>query len=272
MTASIIDGAAKAPTSSSFGRFAGFGALVRKDAREWVRGKRAWVVLIVTAAFMVLTAANSWITSRVAQAVPGEVPIEKLGSLVPADNLFAAVSSQIFVMAAIFAVGGLMARDREAGTLSWVASKPVTRASIWTSKWVSSTAVLAIVAAIVPLGLTAAVVTVLYGGLPIELVVAVAAGMVAVIAFFAALSLALGTIIPGQAATIAAAFGVFALMPVLAGLIPFPIAEYLPTSILPWFAGAVSGAPVTVVTPIAWLIATAGLAVLAIRRMGRLEL
>jgi len=272
MTASIIEGAGVAPAPTRFGRFAGLRALFRKDTREWIRGKRAWVVLIVTAAFMVLTAANSWITSQIAHALPGEIPADKIGSLVPVDNLLVAVSSQIFVIAAIFAVGGLMAREREAGTLAWVASKPVTRASIWVSKWASSTAVLGIAAAVVPLAVTAAVVTILYGMLPMALVLAVAAGMVAVIAFFAALGLALGTVVPGQPATIAAAFGVFALMPVIAGLIPFPIAEYLPTSILPWLAGAVSGASVSAATPVAWAIATGGLAALAIRQMGRLEL
>ena len=81
MTASIIEGAGVAPAPTRFGRFAGLRALFRKDTREWIRGKRAWVVFIVTAAFMVLTAANSWITSQIAHALPGEIPADKMGSL-----------------------------------------------------------------------------------------------------------------------------------------------------------------------------------------------
>ena len=61
MTASIIVGADVAPVSSPFGRFAGFRALLRKDVSDWIRGKRAWVVLAISAPFMILSAANSWI-------------------------------------------------------------------------------------------------------------------------------------------------------------------------------------------------------------------
>jgi hypothetical protein len=82
---------------------------------------------------------------------------------VPLDNLLAAVSSQIFVVAAIFAVASLLVRERESGTLAWVASKPVSRTSIWLAKWVSASGILAVVAVIVPLALTVVAITGLYG-------------------------------------------------------------------------------------------------------------
>ena len=69
MTAQTIGGAVAAPRPADR-RLAGFGALVRKDLTEWTRGFRAWVVLAVTAAFMTLTAANGWITSRLIAALP----------------------------------------------------------------------------------------------------------------------------------------------------------------------------------------------------------
>ena len=96
--------------------------------------------------------------------------------------------------------------------------------------------------------------------------------MVATIAFFAALGLALGTILPGQAPTIAAVFAIFVLLPVVAGLIPFPVQDYLPTTMLAWPAAALSGASVSMATPVAWLVVTGALAAFSIRRVGRMEL
>ena len=271
MTALIITGAGAATVSASFGRLAGFRSLLRKDTTEWVRGKRAWVVLAVSIAFMVLTSANAWIVARIAATLPaGEIPAEELGSMSPVDNLLVAVSAQIFVVAAIFVAGSLMAREREAGTLAWVASKPVTRASIWTSKWVSATGMLSLVAGLVPLAATVGLVTILYGAPPIGIVVGLAAGIVAAIAFFTALGLGFGTILPGQAASIAAGFAVFAILPMVGSLLP--IAEFLPTSMVSWPAAALSGASVSWVTPVAWFVVTGGLAALAVRRIGRMEL
>jgi len=273
MTASISTTADAASASTSFGPFAGLRALIRKDTTEWVRGKRAWVVLAVTAAFMLLAASNAFIISRLAAILPaGEISADQLKSMTPAENLLVAISAQIFIIATIFVVGSLMAREREAGTLAWVASKPVTRASIWTSKWISATAMLSLVAGLVPLALTTVVVTVLYGAPPVGLVVGVALGMIATIAFFAALGLAVGTVLPGQAPTIAAVFAIFALLPVVAGLFPFPIQDFLPTTMLAWPAAAISGASVSLATPVAWLVVTGGLAALAIRRVSRMEL
>ena len=100
---------------------------------------------------MVLTAANGWITNQIAANVPDGVEAPEVGSLVPLDNLFAAVGAQVWVLAAIFAVGSLIVAERQSGTLSWVASKPVSRSAIWISKWLSSTGMLAVSAVIVPM-------------------------------------------------------------------------------------------------------------------------
>jgi len=273
MTASIISDTGTMPVPAPFGRFAGLRPLLRKDATEWRRGPRAWVILIVTTAFMVLSAANQWITHTIAASLPpGSVAPDNLGSLAPADNLLTALSSQIFVIAAIFAAGAIIAREREAGTLAWVASKPVTRASIWSSKWITTTAAVSLLAGAVPLAITAIVVTILYGAAPIGLLIGAVIGIAAVVAFFAAVGLALGTFLPGQPAAIAAGFAVFVLLPVIAGVFPFPIADYLPTAMLAWPVAVLSGAAVSVATPIAWFIVTAGLAIAGIRRMGRIEL
>jgi ABC-type transport system involved in multi-copper enzyme maturation permease subunit len=273
MTASIINDAGAASVSTPFGPFAGFRALLRKDATEWVRARRGWVILIVTGLFMAFAGANAWIATRLIAVLPAEAVDEVSHlSLVPIDNLMRAVSSQIFIVAAIFAAGGLIGRERESGTLAWVASKPVTRSSIWLAKWTSATVMLSVYAGLIPLAVTSSLVVLLYGPLPIGLVVGLAIGMVAIIAFFVAVGLVAGTFLPGQPAAIAVGVAVLALLPIVASLVPFPIEPYLPTAMLAWPAAVLSGQATSWATPIAWLAITGGLAVLGIRRIGRLEL
>jgi ABC-2 type transport system permease protein len=269
MTASILTGAS-APAVQA-GRFTGLGPLLRKDTTEWLRGRRAWIVLALTAVFMTLTAANGWISATIAAGLPEGATVGKF-SLEPTDNLLAAVGAQIFVLATILAVASLIVGERQTGTLAWVASKPVSRYAIWTSKWVSASAILGITAAVVPLAVTVAVVVALYGVPPVGLVVGLAVGMAATIAFFAAVGLAAGTVMTGQAAITAVGFGVFAVAPVLAGILPFDVTPFLPASILTWTAGFASGADVGWATPIAWLVATGVLVALSLRRMSHIEL
>jgi ABC-2 type transport system permease protein len=271
MTASTIGAAPAASTSSSFGRLAGFRALVRKDTTDWVRSRRVWVILLASVPFMALTAANGWITNQIAAGTPpGAMDPDKIGSLSPVDNFLAGVSAQLFVVVTIFVAGSLLSREREAGTLGWIASKPVSRASIWLSKWTTTTAMTALVAGIVPLLVSFALVTVLYGAPPAGLVVGAMIGVVAAIAFFSAVGLGLATVLPGQAATIAATFAVFAFLPMIGGFLP--IEEFLPMTMLSWPVVALSGGSVAAVTPVAWLVITGSIVALSVRRTARLEL
>jgi ABC-type transport system involved in multi-copper enzyme maturation permease subunit len=250
---------------------AGLGALVRKDAAEWIRGRRTWVVASITGTFMALTAANGWITAQIAANVP-DAEVATPGSQLPVDNLLAAVGAQIWVLAAIFAVGSLIVVERQSGTLSWVASKPVSRTAIWMSKWLTSTAMLAVSAVLIPMVATVATVAVLYGAPSAAMVVGLGVGMVAVVAFFVAVGLAAGTFLPGQPAVIAAGFGVFAVMPILPAILPFDVAPFLPTSMLTWAATLVTGGAVSIVTPVAWVVVTAAVVAVAVNRMARMEL
>src|SRR6185312_16001696 len=160
-------------------------------------------------------------------------------------------------------------RERETGTLAWIASKPVSRTSIWVSKWISATLVLFVAAGLVPLLLTAAVVTVLYG---LPSLVAVALAAVGIAALFVAVALAASTLVASQPAVAGITFGAFFLPTILAAIVPFQIAPFLPTSILSWTMGLSAGADVGIVTPIAWLIGIVTLGVFSARQMGKLEL
>lgn len=271
MTASIHP--ARLVAGAADRRFAGLGALVRKDTTEWRRGRRAAIVFAISTAFMVLTAANAWINQLIIAALPeGVDPPDLPLTMAPLDNLLAAISSQVFVLAAIFAVASLIVREREGGTLAWVASKPVSRSSIWLAKWLSSSAILTVSAVMAPLAITFVAVVAMYGPPAVAPVVIVALGASAMVSFYATLGLAAGTVMPGQPAIAATGFGVFALVPVIASLVPLPVAPFLPTSILGWSVGAATGADVGWVTPLAWAAGTALLAGLAIRRMNRIDL
>jgi ABC-2 type transport system permease protein len=271
MTATTISG--RPGVARTPGRSAGLGPLVRKDATEWIRGHRAWIVFIVTTLWTVFAAANAWIIVQARDLLPADVEPEALpASLAPLDNLMAGFGAQIFVLAAIFAVASLIVRERESGTLSWVASKPVSRESIWLAKWISSSAFLVVAAVLAPLAVTVAAVTLMYGMPDLGPVVVIAAGGAAAVVFYAALGLAAGTIVPGQPAIVAIGLGAFALVPALLGLIPFDLAPYLPMSIFGWSIGFAMGGDVGWVTPVAWAIGTAAVVGLGIRRMNRIEL
>jgi len=252
----------------------GLRALVRKDIGEWTHGTRAVTVLVIVALFMTLAAANGFINAWVIANVPeaAEAGAGKAISLAPLDNLFAGVGSQIFIFAAIFAAMSLLVRERDTGTLAWVASKPVSRTSIWISKWISASVVLWIVAGLIPLALSVAVVIVLYGLPSLAAVAVIAVGIGAAVALFVAVALAASTLVASQPAVAGISFGVFLLPTILTAIIPIDIAPFLPTSILNWTMGLAAGANVGFVTPIAWLIGMVGLGVYSARQMGRLEL
>ena len=251
----------------------GLRPLLRKDIGEWVHGKRGAVVAIVVSLFMVLAAANAriqtWVAANVPDAAAGPPPQV---SLVPMDAIAAAVGTQIFVLAALFAAMSVLVAEREQGTLAWIASKPVSRSSIWLAKLISSTAALWVAAGIVPVALTAGLVTALYGAPPIGAVVALTLGMGALIALYVAITLAASTFVTSQPAVAGIGFGAFAAPGLIAGLLPIDIAPYLPTSILAWVAGLVGGAPVGIATPIAWVVGMGALALAATKRMESLEL
>lgn len=270
MTASISLPARNAGRLSA-DRLAGFGPLFRKELLEWAHSKRPWVIVAVTTMFMTLTAANSainaWIVANVPEATVSGAPI----TLDPTMNFLAAVSSQIFVLVAIFAAMSLLVADRERGTLAWVASKPVSRSAIWLSKWAAASIVVSIVAGVVPMAATFGLVAVLYSSAGVGTFAVATVGVVASIAFITAVVLAASAVVSNQAAVAAIGFGVFFLPQILVSLVPVDLAPFLPTSIMGWAIGLAGGADVGLVTPIVWLVSVGGLAAFASWRMERME-
>ena len=252
-------------SARALGRFPGLGGLIRKELTDWRRGRRTWVVLAVGTLFMALTALNAWLQAN----LPAEAGAPMNAPTDPLLILAGAVSSGIFIVAAVFAVMNQLVAERESGTLAWTASKPVSRGAIWLAKFSVATAILWIVAALVPLAATVGLVWVLYGPVPAIPVAMMALGMGLAIALYVAVTLAASTVVPSQAAV--AAIGLSAVfLPQLVGLV-IP-AQLLPTSILQWSIVTGVGEPAGFVTPLVWLLAVAALVAASLWRMERLEL
>lgn len=255
-----------ASASPSLGRLPGFGGLARKELTEWRRGRRTWVVLIVSAMFMALTALNVWLQSNL-PAEGGEAPANVVVD--PMMNLVGAVSGQIFAVAAIFAVMSLIVGERDSGTLAWTASKPVSRGAIWLSKFTVASTVLWVAAGLIPLAVTAALVVALYGPLPVLPVLVMGVGMGMAMVLYVAVALAVSTVVPSQAAVAGIGLAVMFVPSLLGIVIP---AQFLPTSILQWTIVSAVGEPAGFVTPVVWLVSVVSLVAFSLWRMERLEL
>ena len=211
MNATTFDPSAVKDAGFGSPRLLGLGNLVRKDLAEWLHGKRPWIVLGITTFVFALAAANARITAWAASAVPAEPGAgpAKVLSVQPLDNLMFAIGTQFIVLAVIFATMSLLLAERDSGTLAWTVSKPVSRTSVLVSKWLTATIILWVAAVVIPLALTTALVTVLYGLPDLAVVVALAALLVTVPAFFVAVALTAATLVPSQAAVGAIGVAVF---------------------------------------------------------------
>jgi ABC-type transport system involved in multi-copper enzyme maturation permease subunit len=267
MTALTTTRSETSEAPSALGILPGFGGLVRKELTEWRRARRTWVVFVVSAAFMTLSALNAWLQANVLPADGSEGVANPITD--PMANLAGAVSSQIFAVAAIFAVMGLLVVERETGTLAWTASKPVSRSAIWLAKLVPATGILWLVAGLLPLAATVALVVILYGGVEPAPIGMMVLGMGLSIALFVAVALAASTFVTSQAAVAAIAIGVMFLPQVLGLLVP---PEFMPTSILAWTMLAAAGEPAGLVTPLVWFVTMAVLLAVSLRQMEGMEL
>jgi ABC-type transport system involved in multi-copper enzyme maturation permease subunit len=268
MTASISTSRpSTAVAPSAAGLLPGFGALLRKELTEWRRARRTWVVFLASALFLTLGALNAWLISVLPADVTEGEPLPSLDAL---GNLIGPVSTHVFVIIAIFAAMALISAERESGTLAWTASKPVSRSAIWLAKLGSATSVLWVVAGILPLAASVAVVGVLYGTVSPMTIVAIAIGMGLVIALYVAISLTASTVVTSQAGVAGITLAVISVAPMLGQFLPDP--TLMPTAILDWSVMLGVGEPVTVMPLIGWALTMTALVAFSLRRMERIEL
>lgn len=273
MNAMTLDPSALAQPNLDRPRLLGLRNLVRKDIAEWLHGKRPWLVLGITTTVFALAAANSRISEWAARSLPadpGEGPAKVL-SVLPMDNLLFAIGTQFIVLAAIFATMSLLLTERDSGTLAWTISKPVSRTSVLVSKWLTATLVLWVAAVVIPITVTTGLVTVLYGPPDLAAVITLGVTMIAVPAFYVAVALAASTFVPSQAAVGAIGLAVLLAPQISGGIVP-AITPLFPGSIFDWAVAVSTGAPASAATPVAWLIGTAVLFVLARKRLNAMDL
>ena len=273
MNAETLDTFAAQQANDSRPALLGLGNLIRKDLADWLHGKRPWVVLGVTTFVFALAAANARITEWAARsfpADPGDGPAKVL-SLQPLDNLVFAIGTQFIVLAVIFATMSLLLAERDSGTLAWTISKPVSRTSVLVSKWLTSTFILWVAAVVIPLTLTTALVTVLYGLPDLAVVIALGVTLITVPAFFVAVALTAATFVPSQAAVGAIAAAVFVAPQIVGGVVP-ALTPFFPGSIFDWAVTISTGGTASLLTPVAWLVGLAVLFAVAQRRLDAMDL
>jgi ABC-2 type transport system permease protein len=254
-------------------RLLGLGNLVRKDLAEWLHGKRPWIVFGITSFVFALAAANARITEWAARSFPaesGDAPAKVL-SVQPLDNVLFAIATQFIVLAVIFATMSLLLAERDSGTLAWTISKPVSRTSVLVSKWLTSTFSLWVAAVVIPLSLTTALVTILYGLPDLAIVVALGVTLITVPAFFVAVALTAATFVPSQAAVGAIGVAVFVAPQIVGGVVP-AITPFFPGSIFDWAVAASTGGSASLATPVAWLVGLTVLFVVARQRLNAMDL
>jgi ABC-type transport system involved in multi-copper enzyme maturation permease subunit len=273
MNATTVDAFERTTGHRGAGRLLGLRNLARKDILDWGHGNRTWIVAAATTAVVVLGAANAAINQWVLRSFPAEAgdgPAD-IFSVVPIDNLLTGIGTQFGVLAVIFATMSLLITERESGTLAWTISKPVSRTSVLVSKWLIATVVLWIAAFVVPIAVTAGVVTILYGGLDLPVVIALALVVVTVPALFVGITLVASTFVSNQAAVGAIGLFLFILPSIVGGIVP-ATTPFFPTSIFGWVVDVSTGGPISLVTPAAWAIGMAVLFVLGRRRLADMDL
>jgi ABC-type transport system involved in multi-copper enzyme maturation permease subunit len=273
MNATTVDAFERTTGQRGAGRLLGLRNLVRKDGLEWGHGKRTWIVAIATTAVLILGAANAAINQWVLSSFPAEAgdrPAEVF-SVLPIDNLLAGIGTQFSVLAVIFATMSLLIAERDSGTLAWTISKPVSRTSVLVSKWLTATVVLWVAAFVIPIAITAGLVTILYGAPDAPVVIALVLSVVTVPAMFVGITLVASTFVSNQAAVGAIGLLLFILPSIVGGIVP-AATPFFPTSIFGWVVEVSTGGPISLVTPAAWAIGMAVLFVLGRRRLADMDL
>jgi ABC-type transport system involved in multi-copper enzyme maturation permease subunit len=238
-------------------RLMGFGPFFRKELSDWWHSRRAGVIAIVTSLLVVSVAIVPWL--QVTFPPTGGTPPDV--SLDPTFNVLSANWVTWLTIISIFAAMSLLVGERDKGTLAWSLSNPLSRQALLFAKWSAGTLMYALFGVLLPVAVVATVVTLAYGSVPdLGVLAGLTVALVAMPAFFIALSLALGTRISSGPA-VAGISLVVAYLPMILGVISADLAVAMPSSIGSWAVGLAAGADAGWLTPAGWLL---GMVVLAL--------
>ena len=270
MTAATNPADVRVERSAGAGPLMGFSQFFRKELAEWLASRRALVVLLVTTFLVAGTTIAPWLQATF-PASDGEATASPI-VMDPTINLVGANWNQWLTYIAIFAAMGLLAGERDKGTLAWSLSKPLSRPALLLAKWSAGTLVYAVVGLILPMVVGVAVATAAYGSMPdLTTVAQFSLAMLCLPAFYIALSIALGTRIQSQAAV--AGIGLAAsFLPAFVGLISVELGRVMPPAMSSWALAVAGGQDVGVTTPVGWLIGMVVVAAAAHVAFARAEL
>jgi ABC-type transport system involved in multi-copper enzyme maturation permease subunit len=270
MTAASVHAADKRRSSMRSSTLMGFGQFFRKEVSEWWASRRAPIIFVITSLLVCGTTIAPWLQANF-PAADGSGSAAPL-SLDPTVNLVGANWVQWLVYLPILASMGLVAGERDKGTLAWSLSMPLSRTALLAAKWTAGALVYGLAGVVGPMIVGAAVATAAYGALPDPTtIVGFSVALLTLPAFYIGLCIAVGTRITSQAGVAGIAVAV-SLSPALAGVLAPGVAQALPPSMGVWSLAWASGADPGWITPVGWAVGMAVVAVIAVASFRRAEL
>ena len=242
--------------------FLGLGTVIRKEFTEWVRGPKALIILgvsVLGAVFMTLIPVIAKLTNEAAESGAERSPLAL--TMDPTANVLLGWTGQTVALIAILSTMALLSTERDRGTLAWTLTNPVSPTSVIFAKFVVAFGVFVTTAVLLPMLVSVALATVVYGGLPDPGVIGTFLVLfMALPAFYIALTVALGAGVKSTVGVAGIAFAVMFLPQVIGGLVPI-VSDLSPTSIGTWALHVAKGEPASMLTPIGWAISMVGLIV-----------
>jgi len=234
--------------------FLGFGTVLGKELTEWFKGPKALIVTgisVVGGIFMTLIPFVVKATNQAAETGPGQT--QMLLTMDPTTNVLLGWGGGTVALIAVVATMALISAERDRGTLAWSLTNPVSPTSIIAAKFLAAMVVLGLTAVILPLAISVALATVVYGGLPdLAIVGSFAVLYLTLPAFYIALTVGVGTVIKSTAGVAGVAFAVMFVPPLIGGLVPL-FSELSPTTIGNWAMATAKGEPASSLTLAGWV-------------------
>ncbi|HEY4189758.1 MAG TPA: ABC transporter permease subunit [Candidatus Limnocylindrales bacterium] len=237
------------------GMFLGFPNAFRKEVTEWLRGPKVLIVAGVSIAGAVFMTLIPFIAVATKEAEAAD-----LFSTDPTANVLLGWTGQSVALIAIVATMTLFSTERDRGTLPWSLSNPVSPTSVLAAKGLAAFLMLTIAAILVPIAVSVALATIIYGLPDLAVVGSFAVLFLTLPAFYIALTVALGTGIKSTAGVAGAAFAVVFVPQILGGIVPL-INELSPTSIGGWAMAVAKGDVASNLTLVGWAVSMAILVV-----------
>ena len=268
MTALESLGTLARPTAMGVSPLLGVGPFIRKELQEWLRSRRAAILLGVTSLMMVLNTLSARFAAM--SATSAHIPVPASLSFDPTTNVLVKWPQWVFFFAIVFSAS-LLVVERDRGTLAWTLSKPVSRTALLVGKWVAAMVMFTIFGIVLPMTASVVAAVVAYGTPDLSKVLVATVLLTTTPAFFFALTLALATVLPSQPPVAGIAAGV-AIAPGLLGSIVPAIADWLPPTMGPWAVAVATGHPASWATPVAWAVGTVAAAAFGIAMLRRADL